>query len=61
MEIYGRITSLHRSDKHVLSTHQSDFYEYSPESISVRSTRESERNSYIEKNTLLNIPKDLIK
>lgn len=59
MEFYGKITSLHRSDIYVLHTYQSDFYEYSPESISERRPRESEKNSPIEKkNALLHLPKD---
>lgn len=58
MEFYSRITSLHKSDRHVLHTYESGFYEYSPESISEKNPREAEKKSAIDKNPGGYLPKD---
>jgi hypothetical protein len=57
MEFYGSITCLHRSDKNVLHSYKSGFYEYSPESISEKSPRESE-NTIQKKNVPAYSPED---
>lgn len=56
MEFYSRITALHKSDKHVLHTYKSGFYEYSPELISEKNPREAD--SAINKKTQDYLPKD---
>ncbi len=58
MEFYGGITSLHKSDKHVLHTYKSGFYEYSPESVSEKYPIESEKTSGIRKNAAAYFSKD---
>lgn len=59
MEFQGRFTCLHRSDRHVLHTYESGFYEYSPESISVKSPKDA-NNSTDKNNTPVYTPKDKI-
>ncbi len=58
MEFYSRITSLHNSDKNVLHTYKSGFYEYSPELISEKSPMESGKISVIGKESQGYLPKD---
>ncbi len=38
MDYYKKITRLQRSDKHVLHNYETDFYEFSPESIKDNTT-----------------------
>ncbi|NLE24746.1 MAG: hypothetical protein GX625_05275 [Clostridiaceae bacterium] len=58
MEFYSRITTLHKSDKHVLHSYKSAFYEYSPELISEKSPKESGKISVISKKSQGYLPKD---
>jgi hypothetical protein len=58
MEFYSRITVLHKSDKHVLHTYKSGFYEYSPEAFSEKYPVESEKKPGIKKNTPVYFSKD---
>lgn len=53
MGFYGKATSLHKSDKHVLHTYNSCFYEYSPESISKKYLVEPDKNESRKCNDLL--------
>lgn len=60
MEFHGRITCLHRNDRHVLLTYESGFYEYSPESISEKSPGDADKSTDKD-NTPAYLPKDKIK
>ncbi|HHW21906.1 MAG TPA: hypothetical protein GXX26_03360 [Clostridiaceae bacterium] len=49
MEIYRNFTCLHGSDRHVLVRYQSEFYEFSPESITGRRSVNNDKNLYEDK------------
>ena len=42
MESYNKITRLHKCDKHVLHKYGAEFFEFSPESITGKSPKESD-------------------
>ncbi len=46
MDIYGKITNLHGSDRHVLNKYKSEFYEYSPESIQTKKPNDTDTGLY---------------
>lgn len=52
MEIYGKITHLQGSDRHVLNKYQSEFYEYSPESLAAKKTNDTEKGLNNDKNNI---------
>jgi hypothetical protein len=43
MEVYRNLTCLHGSDRHVLTRYQSEFFEFSPESITGKKSPGSEK------------------
>lgn len=51
MDVYGKVTCLHGSDRHVLNKYGSEFYEYSPESISAKKPSGTEAGLINMKNT----------
>lgn len=52
MDIYGKVTCLHGSDRHVLNKYRSEFFEYSPESISTKKPNDNDKGPYNDKNNI---------